>query len=138
MIAKAFFSFLLVSCFVLGETPVIAEGDKPLPTVHGLAIPNEDIPAFEEKALDGDPEAARRLATFYMIRGQDAPAVYWFTIAAENGSIIGQYNLGFALRNDPDPKNRRRAVYWLKRVAQSDDKGSAKMATSLLEEISGK
>jgi TPR repeat protein len=65
-------------------------------------------------------------------------AVYWATIAAGNGSISGQYSLGYLLINDTDPKNRRRAVYWLKRVANSNDKDAAKHANFLLNESSSK
>ena len=46
----------------------------------------------------------------------------------------GQYNLGFLLRDDPDPRNQRRARYWLKRAAEGGDETAAQ----LLKEISGK
>jgi TPR repeat protein len=59
-------------------------------------------------------------------------------IAAENGSIPPQLNLGLMLRDEPDPKNHPRAVYWLKRVIQRGDGESARLATRYLEGIAGK
>jgi TPR repeat protein len=125
---------VLLSYLLGEEASVMAEREKPVAGVSGLTITEKDIPAFERKALDGDPDAARRLSSFYQIRSDRSQAIYWATIAAENGSVVGQYNLGFLLRDDPDPKNQRRAIYWLKRAAESGDE----MAAQLLKEISGK
>lgn len=134
MVIRIILASVLLS-YLFGEgTSVMAEREKPVAGISGLAIAEKDIPVFEGKALDGDPEAAQRLCSFYHIRGDRSHAVYWATIAAENGSVVGQYNLGFLLRDDPDPKNQRRARYWLKRAAESGDE----MAAQLLKEISGK
>jgi TPR repeat protein len=109
--------------------------DKPIPGLAGLGIPEKDLSAFEERALGGDAEAAHRLSTFYsMVRYDPKQCLYWTAIAAENGSIPAQVNLGLLLRDDPDPKNRRRAVYWLKRAAETGDE----LAARYLKETLGK
>jgi TPR repeat protein len=138
MTTRLSFVLLLVLSLFLMAAIAMGEEGRPIPTIYGLLIDDKDIPIFEEKALDGDPEAARRLSTFHGIRGERVQSIYWATIAAENGSVVGQYNLGFLLRDDPDPKNRRRAIYWLKRVSASDDRYTAALAMQLLEEITKK
>ena len=130
--------FLIFFIVLMGELTMSGQG-KPIPGIQGLVIDEKDLPSFEQKALDGNPESARRLSSFYdMVRNDRKQAVYWAMIAAENGSVVGQYNLGFLLRDDPDPKNRRRALYWLKRVSKSGDQHAADMAIQLLKEISEK
>jgi|WetSurMetagenome_2_1015567.scaffolds.fasta_scaffold195481_1 TPR repeat protein len=95
--------------------------------------------SIEKKALDGDPESADRLGMYYsMVKYDLKSAVYWTSIAAENGSVKGQYNLGVLLRDDPDPKNRRRAVYWLRRVSKKGDKDTVRRANRLINEILSK
>ncbi len=106
------------------------------PSVFSLAIPSNEIASVEEKALDGDPESANRLVSHYQMFAYDKKsALHWARIAAENGSLVGQYNLGFLLHDDPDPNNRRRAIYWLKRVSKSDVKELAEDANILLDKI---
>lgn len=139
MAIRVLLVIFLMSFIISTGTTTMSEQGKPVAGIHGLAIAEKDLPALEEKALDGNPEAARRLSSFYdMVRNDRKQAVYWATIAAENGSVVGQYNLGFLLRDDPDPNNRRRALYWLKRVSESDDKHAADLAIQLLKEISEK
>lgn len=119
-------TILLLSIALLGGI-VMSEEDKPVSGLAGLAIGEKDLPAFEEMALNGDAEAAHRLSILYsMVRYDPKQHLYWTTIAAENGSIPAQVNLGLLLRDDPDPKNRRRAVYWLRRAAETGNELAAK------------
>jgi TPR repeat protein len=48
---------------------------------------------------------------------------YWTTVAAENGSPIGEYNLGHLLADRGGGADRRRAIYWLKKAALAGETG---------------
>lgn len=102
---------------------------------HGnqdLEISNNELPKLEDDALSGSAEAAHRLSLFYdMIKLDSKKATYWASIEAENGSPSGQYNYGFHLYKDPDPKVRLRAKYWLKLAAKNGEP----LAVSLLKEM---
>ena len=92
----------------------MSQENKPIAGIHGLAIDDKDISKLEVMALDGDGESAHRLALHYqMVQPNRKLAIQWATVSAENGSLHGQYMVGFLLRDDPDSKNRRRARFWL-------------------------
>jgi hypothetical protein len=132
MVLRILLVSVVLSYLFVEETSLMANSEKPV--VGIMTIAEKDIPTIGEKAIDGDPEAAQRLCSFYHLRGDRTQAIYWATIAAENGSVAGQYNLGFLLRDDPDPRNQRRARYWLKRAAEGGDETAA----ALLKELSEK
>ena len=99
---------------------------------EGYNLSDTEVKALQDKALNGDPKAAFRLSLFYDIYRRDyKEGDFWTMIAAENGDPSGEYNFGFKLKDDPDPKNRQRAIFWLKRAA----KHGVKLAVSLLKEL---
>ena len=96
-------------------TPAPAAGHPPVWLNAALVIPKEEIPALKVKALNGDPQAARRLVLHYG-SGLAPPGAYdfWLKIGAENGDPISQYTLGMQLLNEPDRLMKFRGVFWLK------------------------
>jgi len=76
---------------------------------------------LECEALRGSREASLRLHYFYEFERNDpAESLYWARISAQNGNPMGQYEYGLMLSKDPDPKNQRRSLFWLRKAA---DKG---------------
>lgn len=90
------------------------------PTSSEIKIPeSEQLPLLKNQAMSGSQDAALQLAVWYMKfpSGKDSHA-YWAQVAAENGSMVGQFNFGILLLADEsDPLNRVRARYWLARSA---------------------
>lgn len=100
----------------------------------GLFIPDSEYGAVERRALEGSAEDAFRMASQFEAGFQYDKAIFWGTIAAENGSQIGAFNLGHRLSQSPDPKQRIRARFWLQKVI---DRGgdTGRMALNRLTEI---
>ena len=106
---------------------------KAVPGIQGAIISREQFPKLEKEALLGVPESAFRLSLFFeSVRLDMKEALYWLTIAAENGHAVAQYNLAVFLLEDRDTRSRQRARFWLK---QASKQGHTK-ATELLKEVS--
>lgn len=100
-------------------------------------LTEHQIKLLEDMALRGSPGAAFRLFLCYEkyeYKKDHSKSLYWVRIAAQNGHPQGEYNYGLKLKDDPDPKNRLRAGFWLQRAA----KQGVKEAEALLKEISEK
>jgi TPR repeat protein len=94
-------------------------GERPLMGNHRFIIPHADLDGLKRMALQGSADAALRLANYHqMILLDPDQAEYWLGIAAENGSIVGMYNLAHALRRSNDASKHARARYWLDRVVK--------------------
>lgn len=93
-------------------------------STSNVALPkSEELPSLKRKAMAGSQDAALQLSLWYMKfpSGHDSQA-YWTQVAAENGSMVGQFNFGLLLLSDEsDPLNRVRAGYWF---TQSASQGS--------------
>lgn len=99
---------------------------------QSLVLAESEIKTLGQQALRGSPDAAMRLFLFYKFVQQDyAESLFWIRIATENGDPDGEYNLGFMLRDDPDPRNRQRARFWLERAAKHGEP----LAEDLLKEL---
>ncbi len=128
-------SILLI--FIAVQSKVIAQNDyinKPVFLNAGFDIPKDELLILERKSFAGNAESAFRLSRYYaMANVNKSEELYWTTIAAENGSPFGEYNLGFNLiySNNTDEINKLRAIFWLKK-AQAH---GVELATSLLKEI---
>ena len=95
----------------------------------------EQVDQLSLDALDGSIESARKLYLYYsMINANREREIYWATIAAENGGVSDQYNLGYILSNDPDLGNQRRSIFWLKKSA----KAGHDIAKEYLKELEGR
>lgn len=95
-----------------------------------------EIPRVREEALKGAGEAALRLAMFYNLVALDLnEGHYWLTIAAENGSVMGMYNLGQNLRAQGDRQSKLRARYWFERVVKEGQQPLAQQAEQRLQDL---
>lgn len=91
-------------------------GGEPINPMESVFVPKAEYAEVVRQALDGSAEAALRLESQYSLTARYAEAIFWATIAAENGSQIGAYNLAFTLAYSPHADQRRRARYWLKKL----------------------
>ncbi len=106
--------------------PVPVELSRPTPPHlnSDAEIAEVEIPGVERAALAGSPGAALKLALhFDLVKMSQAKYLYWITIAAENGSPIGEYSLGTILAGKSGDNNRLRAIYWLRRAKSDGDTG---------------
>lgn len=103
-----------------------------MPMGEAYNLSDTEFKVLQAKGLQGDPEAALRLSLYYDLCKRDyKEGHFWKMIAAENGHPTGQYNYGFDLSQDSDPRNRQRAKFWLKHAAAK----GVKEAQSLLKEL---
>lgn len=127
--------FVALTGFSCARQPMSIPDQPPDYYVMGnksLVLSAREIEEFQREALRGCPKAALRLYAFYeSVRMDYAESLYWLRIAAENDSSVGQYNLGLALRDDADSRNRQRARFWLERSAANGDS----LAQELLKEF---
>jgi TPR repeat protein len=88
----------------------------------GFEIPAGEIPGLEKDALAGGAQSAYRLSVYYgLSQNNNEKQLYWLTIAAENGSPAGEYNLGFELAHLGGLQNTVRAIFWLKRAKRDGE-----------------
>jgi TPR repeat protein len=94
-------------------------------------LSNEQIAEFTRKAQLGDGEAAFALARFYgEIKQDQTKEIEWMALAATNGVVAAQYNMGMAYDGEihPDLTDIEKAKYWFKRAAcQGDNNAKRKL-----------
>jgi TPR repeat protein len=111
-------------------------GEQPIMGNQKYVIEPAELPRVQDDALKGSGEAALRLAMFYNFVVLDLNAGhYWLTIAAENGSVMGMYNLGQNLRAQGDRQSKLRARYWFERVVKEGQQPLAKQAEQRLQDL---
>ncbi|MHB8068857.1 MAG: hypothetical protein ACYDIC_13285 [Desulfobaccales bacterium] len=109
----------------------------PMASVFNLS--EDEIKKLQDEALRGAPDPAYRLFLFYELFKKDSKeSNFGAVIAAENGDPKGEYNLALTLDADPDPRNRKRARFWLERAAKSGNKSIVKKAAAKLKRINKK
>jgi TPR repeat protein len=119
---------LAICCLALSPSQAIEQQRVKQPSYlnSDAWIPMAERPKLEAKALAGDGDAAIKLATFYeLIPMSDKDGTYWYTIAAEDGSPVGEYNLGFMLSNGGRDYNNMRAIFWLNKAKADGVKEAA-------------
>jgi TPR repeat protein len=82
---------------------------------------------LKTKALAGDVEAQSDLARNYWSRRppDNRRAVYWCRLAAEQGHVCAQFNLGCALMmGEGVRRDRAAAVAWFRRAAEQGHTGA--------------
>jgi len=95
-------------CFALQQEVMSGNSD--------LYLSAKQVDELQKKALDGDPQAATRLASYYgFYRNDDANAVKWSVIAAENGGVLEQCNAATTLKTSDSLEARKRADFWRKK-----------------------
>lgn len=93
---------------------------------EGMRIDADQIGNVESSALDGDAEAAHRLARYYNgIKLDHTTALYWYQIAAENGGAVNHYNYGYMLTVSNNPKDKKRARYWFNLALKEGEESAA-------------
>lgn len=108
-------------------------GEQPIMLNQKFVIPVSEMPGLKEQALSGSGEAALRLSNYYDMVALDLGAgLRWLTIAAENGSIPGMYNLGQRLKMTGRPQDIVRARYWFGRV---ENEGQAPLAAAAKQRL---
>lgn len=109
-------------------------GGEPINPMESVFVPKAEYVEVVRQALDGSIDAALRLERQHSLTARYAEAIFWATIAAENGSQDGTYRLAFTLAHSPHSNQRRRARYLLKNlIAAGGELG--KDAKSLLAEL---
>ncbi|MHB8068856.1 MAG: SEL1-like repeat protein [Desulfobaccales bacterium] len=138
-IIMAALAIVLIIC--LSEKQGISDDSKEklVRLGEGYFLSEAEVEVLKNKALGGAPEPAFRLSLFYEFYKRDyKESNFWEVIAAENGHPIAQYNLAARLTDDPDPRNRQRARFWLERAAKSGDKNIVKKVAGKLKKLQQK
>jgi TPR repeat protein len=117
----------LISVLIFGrltsEAQEVSKGNPGPQSSREYILSEAEIQKLEHEALQGATEAALRLHFFYEYEHLDpAKSFFWAHISAQNADPMGQFEFGVMLSKDPDPKNRQRARFWLKKAA---DNGNA-------------
>ena len=89
----------------------------PPPSMNDSAnIPPSLLSSYKKNALDGDADTAFRVADYYsLIVNSPSEYRYWLVIAAENGNLIAEYNLGKQLLQSTEWRSRQRGAFWLRK-----------------------
>lgn len=110
--------------------------NKPILPSDSFYIEKSELPKLEKEALLGSPNAAFKLFQYYeFYKSNNDKSLYWVTISAENGHVIGQHNLAYTLfMNNQDVNDILRARFWAKKAVS----GGNEEALDLLKEIESK
>ncbi|WP_395789244.1 hypothetical protein [Aquimonas sp.] len=102
--------------------PIIMDRVETIDT--GWIIRSEDLDAYTERAMKGDPESALRIALHFSTQfvGDRDASSYWMLIAAENGHPIAQYNVWYEYNRSDSAQLKLRSMYWLRRSAESGNR----------------
>ena len=102
-------------------------GCRSKPVLHTNAscgLTDTQVASFTTRALAGDGDAAWRLCEYYaFIKYDQASALKWMTVAAEDGNVSGQYNLAHEYEGafDKSRLDLKKARYWYQRAADGGD-----------------
>lgn len=91
------------------------------------------VDCMKNKALAGDKKSARDLSLIYAKIDFDSMQ-YWNLIGAENGDATSQYNYAFWLLEKGSPQEKRRAMFWLRKAAASNDEDAKDLIRRLTRE----
>jgi len=121
----------IACCIVLAAGYSAGPGTADEPAASpGPEIAEAEMPAVEREGLLGGLEAALKLRDYYLkSHANRERQIYWTTIAAENGSAMGQYSLGFNLIASTDQKDKIRGIFWLRKAAA----GGVELARGVLK-----
>ncbi|WP_369928809.1 hypothetical protein [Xanthomonas sp. NCPPB 2632] len=94
--------------------------DVPVRLSSDLDLSSSQQATLVREAIQGSPDAARKLASYHsIVRGDRAALIKWYTIGAENGDAGCAYGLFGLLRNSEDEEERTRALFWLHKAADA-------------------
>jgi TPR repeat protein len=123
------FGWVLTLAFaLLGTASAQDWWNKPAVTMgnQDMVLSEAEIQSYSQQALQGDIDAAGKLAGFYLIvQGNRSEAEKWYRISAENGSIGAQRGYGEMLIEDSkksqNSQAKIRGMFWLKKAADGGD-----------------
>jgi tetratricopeptide (TPR) repeat protein len=125
-----FTAWLMAGLLTAGVLAIIFNNKQPAPqTVVQVAPPDvTNVYRVESESPSGQQDAWQDNRTgdqFYYGRGvtkNDISAVYWYRKAAEQGSAVGQCNLGFMYAHGYGvAKDYMQAVAWYRKAAEQND-----------------
>jgi TPR repeat protein len=95
-------------------------------------LSDSDLDSAKKKAIQGDAEAAIKVAVYYeTVKLDTMSGLAWMNISANHGNVIAQLNMAKLYLYDGRLKNVKLAIFWLKEAKQN---GSTE-AKKILEEI---
>jgi TPR repeat protein len=116
--SAACLAILVLTGFSISSIADDSSGERAVAGALKFAIPATEIPDLEQKAVQGDGEAALKLSKHYIFIAFDkGKHDYWLQIAAENGSVLAMYNYAQWLRQG-NKLDTLRARYWFEKVVQ--------------------
>jgi len=129
MIVKLSMSFIMVLiCFMSGcdGSQNNLEQSEEVALPYELLLNKDDINRLEQLSKQGDGEASRKLSNYYsLVKNDYEKAFYWNEIAARNGHVIAQKEVGKIYLAGAKPLRKRDlelARYWLKKASDGGDK----------------
>ena len=129
--AQLLLVFILINAGACAP-PVSNSTEKEMKRSEEIGLPTyEQLPALKKEAMEGSKHAAMQLSLWYMKYMDEKEDRYWTQIGAENGSAVGQYNLGLALLSESDPLKKSRGRYWLTKSASQGHKWAAEELAKL-------
>jgi hypothetical protein len=118
--------FAAISVMQLGCSDVASTTDAQSEnSTQVRTIETAELQVLQLQALAGDVEASSRVAVHWQAQGDGLhfsdEQLFWLQVAAENGDPVTMLNYGLALSWTGEPNKCRRALYWIRRWATTDD-----------------
>jgi TPR repeat protein len=122
---------------IFAASAIFLIGCRSRPTLHTNAncnLSEQQVADFTSKAQAGDGVAAWRLCEYYgFIKYDNASMLRWMKVAADDGSLAGQYNLAHEYEGafDSSMRDLDKARYWYQRAADQGDVNAKKKLAEL-------
>ena len=116
-----FFTLLVAMLvFAVMVAEVKAQEDTAILANIDYSLSKEEFDRLAVSAMEGTPADAQRIVEFFVFSKRDAKkAEHWARIGAENGSAESQFQMFQILSVSRKVDDHRRALFWLKKSAES-------------------
>ncbi|HDR1349234.1 TPA: sel1 repeat family protein, partial [Pasteurella multocida] len=115
------FSFIFTACTDTPHTISESHLYESVSQVVEQARETVDLNLLNQAKL-GNAKSQRQLGVYYEDNGAYSEAFYWFKKSAEQGYVIGQYNLAHCyLKGSGISKDLSKAFYWFEQAASQND-----------------
>lgn len=119
MLKLVFFLFAITyKALCYGSIANKPDASRALSPLQFSALSNKQYRELAMSAVNGSVEAAWRLYMSASTTNNFKEAIYWASIASENGDEDGRYQMALILVHSPLDIQRNRGIYWLKRLAK--------------------
>jgi len=126
------FSIIIIGCGdgALNEQinsmpPTVAPASEPVAVcpASSFNIDPKDMPGLKNKAVNGDGEAAYRIALYYEYGPEMnlEESNKWYNLAAKNNHSESQKLVATDLMNSSNPAKQKQAIRWLSKLSQEGD-----------------